>query len=101
MIFATCVKDALPFQSIDESDFNFNLINIIFGDFKGILSDGDMDKLMTLKYNPFDLNDLSNIDSNMSENMVSNFDMVSDFDMVSSDKNFKKGNRLQLKSVND
>ena len=43
------LSDALPFTSIDELDFNFT-----FGDFTRLPSAEDMDKLMRLKFNPFD-----------------------------------------------
>ena len=48
-LYNICLSDALPFTSIDELDFNFT-----FGDFTRLPSAEDMDKLMHLKFNPFD-----------------------------------------------
>ena len=44
-----CLSNSLPFNSIDPLDFNFT-----FGDFSRLPSEEDMDKLMRLKFNPFD-----------------------------------------------
>jgi hypothetical protein len=44
-----CLSNLLPFNSIDPLDSNFT-----FGDFSRLPSEEDMDKLMRLKFNPFD-----------------------------------------------
>ena len=71
-----CLIYSLPFQSIDDSEFNY-----IFGNFSRIPSDEDMDRLTQLKFNPFDIdnNILNNQHSVRFDNLTCNYHLPNDF----------------------
>ncbi len=74
-----CLNCALPFYSIDDLELSF-----ILGNFNRIPSDEDMDRLMQLKFNPFDVdnNILNNQHSERFDDITCNYFLPSDFTKI-------------------